>query len=171
MADPVPDSSATWPDTPLDRLCRRLALLGGVLLAGAAGVTCFSVLRRYFLGDAVAGDAEIVALLTAGAVSLFLPWCQLRKGNVIVDVFTERARPRTRALLDGIGSLALALVAGLIAWRMTLGGLDLERANDETMVLRIPTWWAFLVVVPCFALLCLCGLVSLKRDLAAGRGR
>lgn len=170
MAELAPDAGdAPQPNTGLDRLCRRLAIVGGLLLAGAAAVTCFSVLRRYFLGDAVAGDVEIVTLLTAGAVSLFLPWCQLRKGNVIVDVFTERAGPRSRALLDALGSLALAAAAGLIAWRMTLGGIDLRRAGDETMVLRIPTWWAFLVVAPCFALLCLCGLVSLRRDLAAGR--
>lgn len=170
MADLGPDDSPQ-PDTPLDRLCRWLAIAGGAMLAAAGLVTCVSVLRRYFLGDAIAGDVEIVTLLTAMAVSLFLPWCQLRKGNVIVDVFTERAGPRTRAALDALGSLALAAIAGLIAWRMALGGLDLRRAHDESMVLRIPTWWAFVVIVPSFALLCLCGLASLRRDLGAGGGR
>lgn len=166
---PLPDPSP--PDTLLDRLCRWLALAGGLLLAAAALVTSASVLRRYFLGDAIGGDVEIVTLLTAMAVSLFLPWCQLRKGNVIVDVFTERAGPRTRALLDALGSLALAVLAGLIAWRMALGGLDLRRAHDESMVLRIPTWWPFVVIVPCFALLCLCGLVGLARELRTGGRR
>ncbi len=170
MAELAPDSGTDLPGTRLDRLCRWLALLGGLLLAAAALVTVVSVLGRYFFNDAIAGDIEIVTFLTAMAVSLFLPYCQLRRGNVIVDVFTENAGPRTRALLDALGSLGLAVAAGVIAWRMTLGGWSFRLYGDETMVLRIPSWWPFLVVVPCFALLCLCGLVTLKRDLAERSG-
>lgn len=169
MAELAPDSGALLPNTPLDRLCRWLALLGGLLLAVAALVTVVSVLGRYFLTKAIAGDVEIVTLLTAMSVSLFLPYCQLRKGNVIVDVFTEHLDRRWRALLDAFGSLGIAVVAGVVAWRMTLGGLDFRAYGDETMVLRIPTWWPFLVVVPCFLLLCLCGLVSLRRDFVGRR--
>jgi TRAP-type C4-dicarboxylate transport system permease small subunit len=127
------------------------------------------VLGRYFLGRPITGDIELVAVLTAVAVSLFMPYCQLQKGHVIVDVFTERAPPGVRAALDALGSLAVALVAAVLAWRLALGGLELRAAGDETMMLRLPTWWGFLVVVPSFALMALAGITSFLRELRRGR--
>jgi len=156
---------------PFDRLCRGLAIAGGAILAIAGAVTVCSVFGRYFFNDAIAGDSEIVSNLTALAVSLFLPWCQLARGNVIVDVFTERASTATRAVLDGIGSVLLAVIAAVIAWRLAVGGFGLAAANDETMVLRLPTWWAFVVIAPCFALLAAASVVTARRDLALLRGR
>lgn len=151
----------------LDRLCRWLAILGGVALAAAGLVTVVSVTGRYLFADAIRGDIEIVANLTAVAVAFFLPHCQLRRGHVIVDVFTEKASVAVRRRLDALGSLLLALVAGIFAWRLALGGAELRAAGDESMVLRLPTWWAFLAIVPAMALLCLAALVTLRRDLGA----
>ena len=151
---------------PFDRLCRWLALAGGVVLALAGAVTVASVFGRYFFNDAIAGDSEIVSNLTAIAVALFLPWCQLARGNVIVDVFTERASAPVKAILDGLGSFLLALIAGVVAWRLAAGGIGLAAAHDETMVLRLPTWWAFAVIAPAFALLAAAAVVTTWRDLA-----
>jgi TRAP-type C4-dicarboxylate transport system permease small subunit len=150
----------------LDRLCRWLALVGGVMLCCAGLVTVISVGGRYFFNDAISGDSEIVSNLTAIAVALFLPYCQLAKGNVVVDVFTEHASEKAKALLDALGSLLLLLIAGVIAWRLGAGGLGLRAAHDETMVLRLPTWWAFVPIVPAFALLAVASAVTAWRDLA-----
>ena len=156
---------------PLDRLCRAVAILGGVLLALAGLVTVVSVMGRYLFISPIRGDIEIVANLTAMAVALFLPHCQLRRGNVIVDVFTERASRAVRALLDAVGSLALAVIAALLAWRLTVGAVDLRNYHDETMVLRLPTWWAFVVIVPAMALLAVASLATFWRDLRRYAGR
>ena len=155
----------------LDRLCRWLAIVGGVVLCGAGLVTVASVVGRYFFNDAIAGDSELVSNLTAIAVALFLPYCQLAKGNVVVDVFTEGASPGTKALLDALGSLLLAAIAGVLAWRLAAGGIGLRAAGDETMVLRLPTWWAFLPIVPAIALLAVASAVTTWRDLAPLRRR
>ena len=53
----------------------------------------------------------------AVAIFSFLPYCQMVRGNVIVDVFTTRASPRTRALLDSIGNLLFTAIAALLTWR------------------------------------------------------
>jgi TRAP-type C4-dicarboxylate transport system permease small subunit len=156
----------------LDRICWALALLGGLVLLVLASITVVSVTGRYLFSAPIRGDIEVVGLLTGIAVSLFLPYCQLRKGNVIVDVFTDGAPPRVRAALDAIGSLAIAAAGAVLAWRLTLGGMDLARFGDESMVLRIPTWWGFVVVVPCFVLLAIAGVVTFVRELqAATMGR
>ena len=68
-----------------------------------------------------------------------------------------------------LGSVGIALVAGLLAWRMAIGGFEMHRFGDESMVLRIPTWIGFAVVVPAFALFALAGLVRAWRDLEEAR--
>ena len=148
---------------PFDRLCRALAVAGGALLALAGLVTVVSVAGRYLFTDAIAGDSEIVSVLTAVAVALFLPWCQLAKGNVIVDVFTEQASVPVKAVLDALGSLLLLVIAAVLAWRLSVGGFGLAAAHDETMVLRLPTWIGLAVAVPCFAVTALAALVAALR--------
>ncbi len=139
----------------LRRLSAALAVLGGLLLAGGALLTVVSVTGRYLFSAPISGDVELVELAAGAAVSAFLPYCQVRGGHVIVDFFTATLPGRTRSRLDALHGLVFAFCAGLIAWQMTLGGLDTFRSNDETMVLGVPVWLSYLVMVPAFALLCL----------------
>ena len=165
-------SAAAAGDRPLpafDRFCRWLATAGGFVLLAAAILTVISVLGRYFLNAPIPGDIEISGFLMAAAIALFLPECQLRKGNVIVDVFTVVAPLRVQAWLDVIASLTVAVAAGVIAWRMGIGMVELRAARDESMVLRLPTWIGFIVVVPSFALLAIAGLIAAWRDFMATR--
>ena len=152
-----------------DRLCRGLALVGGLLLLGVASVTAFSVTGRYLFNSPLSGDSEILRMFTAMAVALFMPHCQLAKGHVIVDVFTSGLPARARMALDEAGTVLLAAVAAIVAWRMFIGATELRQYRDQTMVLRIPTWWAFTVIVPAMALLAVASLVTIARDLAVLR--
>ncbi|MGE0716127.1 MAG: TRAP transporter small permease [Alphaproteobacteria bacterium] len=149
----------------MDRLARALAAAGGMVLLAASGVTVVSVLGRYLLARPIPGDIEIVALAMAVAISLFMPWCALARGHVIVDIATEGAPRAVRAALDVAGSLLLALAMALLAWRMALGGVELRAAGDESMVLRLPTWIGFVVAVPCFGLAAMTALVAARRHL------
>lgn len=154
-----PDHRDTAPADPVGAALRCLsvatAVFGGLLLLAGALLTVASVLGRYFLALPVPGDVELVELGAGAAIAAFLPYCHLRGGHVIVDFFTGRFASATRARIDGLHNLVFALCAGLIAWRMTLGGLDTYLTNDQTMVLAVPTWISFAVMVPAFALLCL----------------
>lgn len=153
----------------LDGLCRLLALAGGLVLVAMALMTVTSVIGRYFFGAPVRGDFELVTLMTGVAVALFLPYCQMRRGHVIVDVFTVNAPATVRGSLDAMGSLLLAAVSFVIAWRLTLGGADLRSAGDESMMLRLPTWWGFLAVVPGFALMGAAAVATFGRDVRLAR--
>jgi TRAP-type C4-dicarboxylate transport system permease small subunit len=73
----------------------------------------------------------------------FLPYCQLVRGNVVVDLFTESASLHTRAALELAGNLMFTVIAGVLTWRLVLGGIDLAAYHEETMVLRVPAWWGF----------------------------
>ena len=156
---------------PVEWLCGAFAMAGGFVLCAVALVTVFSVLGRKFLGGAIAGDFEIVEIGCAMAVSLFLPYCQLNKGNVIVDFFTLKAPLAVRRWLDAVGCVLLTLVAMLMTWRLGAGGLSLYSSNDQTMVLQVGTWWAFLLVVPSMALLSVVGVLTTARSLADDNDR
>ena len=140
-------------------------MLGGLVLVAIAVTTVVSVLGRYFFNSPISGDFEIVEVGCAIAVTLFLPYCQLKNGNVIVDVLTSGLPPNIKRLLDALGCLLLALVAALLAWRMFEGAADLKRYNDESMVLHLKTWWGFVVIVPALALLCATGVMTARSAL------
>src|SRR5690606_2512545 len=106
-------------------------------------VTVISVVGRVLFAAPVLGDAEIVELGCALAIFSFLPYCQLRGGNVVVDVFTTRASPRTRALLDAANGLVFTLVVVLLTWRLVVGSIDAISHNEFSMFLRIPLWWGY----------------------------
>lgn len=131
------------PGERFESLCKWIAILAGLVLMIMAVSTVISVFGRYFFSSPITGDSEIVQMLTGVAVSLSLPYCQMRYGHVIVDVFTEVAPIRFKATLDTIGSLLLAAFAFLLAYQTYLGTVDVYGYNNETMMLRLKEWWFY----------------------------
>lgn len=123
-------------------------MLAGGLLTLITLMTCASVLGRNLLDATLVGDFELTGVATGLALALFLPWCQLRRGNIIVDFFTSSASPRTTAVLDGLGALLLAAVMLLLAWRTLLGGLNAWDNHSGSMLLGFPDWVVYWGMVP-----------------------
>ncbi len=142
----------------LDRLCKLLAILSGLTLLAMAFMSLRSIIGRSFFDAPLLGDFELVQFLCAGAVAMSLPYTHWISGHVIVDFFTANASPKLNAVLDGVANLLLAFFAGLISWRVGVGLLDLRSSFDASMLLEIPTWWAYTPLVPSFVLLSLTAL-------------
>jgi TRAP-type C4-dicarboxylate transport system permease small subunit len=151
-------------------LSRAWAVLGGLLLLAIMLMTVASVAMRATLGFPILGDFELVELGTAIAVFAFLPYCHQAGGNVVVDVFTNRAPERIKGGLAAVGSLVLLAVALLLLWRMAEGGHDFYRYHEVTTNLGIPRWWAFPPILISLTLLALVTLVSAVREVAAALG-
>lgn len=145
-------------------LARACAALGGALLALVALMTCVSLLGRNTVGVTLAGDFELTGVAAGAAIALFLPWCQVRRGNIIVDFFTQRARSGTQRALDRLGALLLALVMLLLAWRSTLGGINAFTSGSGTMMLGFPEWVVYACIAPA---LLLTGLIGLGQALGS----
>lgn len=142
----------------LDLLARLCAILAGVLLTLITLMTCASLIGRNTTGTTLVGDFELTGVATGAAIALFMPWCQLRSGNIIVDFFTAKASERTNALLDRFGCLVLALVFALLAWRTTLGALSAWNAHAESQIIGFPEWIVHTTMVPPFILTSVIGL-------------
>lgn len=147
----------------LERLARLCAVLAGVLLTAITLMTCASLVGRNTTGWTVVGDFELTGAAAGAAIALFMPWCQLRRGHVMVDFFTTRASRVTQHRLDRLGAALLAAVMALLAWRSTLGGLNAWRSNAGSMILAFPEWVVFAAMVPPLALTAAIALLQAVR--------
>lgn len=157
------------PTDPIGRALFRcaylFALAGGLLMAAVAIMVVFSVFGRWLFLAPISGDFEMVEIGTAVAVFLFLPYCHLTKGNVIVDLFLSRAPAKLRLAFDVASGVLLAVIAAVLAWRMMLGGLDMHRYHEVSIILGVPIWPIFPFAVASFALLAVACLYTSARDL------
>lgn len=142
----------------LESLAKLCAILAGVLLTGITLATCVSLIGRNTIGVTLVGDFELTGVTAGAAIALFLPWCQLQRGNIIVDFFTAKASQKTNAGLDRLGALLLGLAVGLLAWRTTVGGLNAFNTQSGTMMLGFPEWIVYTAMVPPLALTAIIGL-------------
>ena len=164
-------------------MARGLALAGGAILVALALVTVVSILGRALSGlglGPVRGDYELVANGVALAVFYALPWCQLRRGHVTVDVLTARLPGRVHAALGLLGEALLTLAAAVIlvqlwaafAERVPLGGPALRAAlglgpppffAETTFELQIPVWTLYGAALVGAAAMLVTGLYTTAR--------
>jgi TRAP-type C4-dicarboxylate transport system permease small subunit len=149
----------------LYRGAQLCAVLAGVLLTVITLMTCVSLIGRNTTGWTIVGDFELSGSAAGAAIALFMPWCQLRRGNIMVDFFTAKASAATQARLDRFGALLLALAMGLMTWRTGIGGLSAWRNQSGSMMLGFPEWVVYACMVPALALTALIALMQAVRGL------
>ena len=170
MHDGAPHA-AQGPAGLLRRAVEGWALLGGLVLFAIALMTAWSATSGWLFGKPLPGDVEMVEMLTAVSVFMFLPYCQLTGANVTADLFTANAGPRTVALLTLVGAVVALGFSLLLLWRMYEGLLDYRQYVETTTILRIPIWYAYVPALVSLALLVLaCVIVLVKNARALMRG-
>jgi TRAP-type C4-dicarboxylate transport system permease small subunit len=147
----------------LERLAQALAVFGGLALTGVALMSVYSVVMRNLAGAPIQGDFELAQMGCAVSVAAFLPFTQLRNGNIFVDFFTQKASRRTKSVLDAIGAAVVGAALALIAWRTAVGGLDALRNQETTMIMGLPIWYGYAAMAPSFAVAALAAFYSAWR--------
>ena len=153
----------------LELLARFCAITAGVLMTVITLITCTSLVGRNLFDFSLAGDFELTGVVTGAAVALFLPWCQVQRGNIIVDFFTAKASKRTNDRLDRFGALLLGLTMALLAWRATLGGINAWTTHSGTMMLGFPEWIVYAAMVPPLILTAVIGLFQTVLGFSVGQ--
>jgi TRAP-type C4-dicarboxylate transport system permease small subunit len=136
----------------LESLAKLCAILAGVLLIFITLMTCLSVIGRELIGKTIVGDFELSGAAAGAAIALFMPWCQFKRGNIMVDFFTAKASENAQDKMERMGALLLAAVMALMTWRTTLGGINAWTNNSGTMMLNFPEWIIYSAMVPPLAL-------------------
>ena len=132
----------------LRRLSRWFALAGALVALAVAAMVMWSITGRYLFSRPVMGDVEITQMGIALSISLCLPWCQLQRAHIIVDVFAGRPAERTPWLRAAAGCVLMAVMALLLAWRTVVGAFSVADAFEQTMILGLPMWWAYAGLAP-----------------------
>ncbi len=142
----------------LHLLCDVCAVIGGLVLIAMAAMTVFSVVGRTFFSSPILGDVELVQLGLAVCVATFLPYTQFRSANIIVDFFTTRASAHAQRRMDGLGAFLYACCTALIAWRVYAGATMSYENQEASMLMNLPIWIPYALMVPGFVLCTLVGL-------------
>ena len=167
MADPP--AAASTMRRAVERPCEWLALVGGVVLVSIALMSAVSIIGRALLSTPIQGDYELVQMGCAVFVACCLPLAQIRYANIIVDFFTTRASPRTQSLLDALGALVVAIVMAVVAWRTTVGTIDIWRSGQTSTILGVPTWYTYIGMLPGLALCAVAALACAIEKLRDAR--
>lgn len=155
MAEAAEREDEARPTDPVGRVLYRisavLAVLGGLLLSAMALLTTVSITGRWLFSEPIRGDFELVAIGTGVGIFAFLPYCQLMRGNVLVDFVMSPAPVRARTFADTVGGIVYLAVAIMLTWRLYLGGWDMYRYNELSMTINFPRWTTFPIA---FVMLC-----------------
>ena len=158
----------TRPTDPVGRvlfqISRTFAIFGGLVLCAMALLTTISVIGRSAISMPVTGDFELIAIGTGVAVFAFLPYCQLVRENVIVDIFMSKTPFKARTFCDFIGNFFYVVIILLMLWRLPHGGIDLYDNDQMTLVLEVPQWWTFPLAILCLILLFVVNIYTTVRS-------
>jgi TRAP-type C4-dicarboxylate transport system permease small subunit len=149
----------------LYKVCIALAIFGGLLACAMAIMVAVSVTGRYLFSAPVPGDYDLVGIISGTAVFAFLPYCQLRRGNVVVDFFTTNMPPRGKAFLDGIGTLFYLIIAVVFTWRMYYGMVEMRENNEVIAAFNFYRWSTIPLNIICMIVLIVVIFYTLTRDI------
>ncbi len=150
-------------------IARVLAVLGGIVLCGVAMLTTISIIGRSGFDAPIKGDFEFVAIATGVAIFFCLPWCQMTRGNVLVDFFMQSAPVRAKAFCDVLGATLYLLIGGVLTWRMIFGGIDMYNYGELTLTVNFPRWTTFPVSIVLMTFLLVVTLYTIGRSIAEMR--
>ncbi|MFN3506036.1 MAG: TRAP transporter small permease [Allorhizobium sp.] len=169
---------ATATSTSFDRLergCHALAtslvLFGGFCLVVACGLTVASIVGGLTIRP-LPGEIELVEALCGLAVFAFLPFCQLKRGHVGVDILISAFGPKAMNWTQLIGDVIIAVLLGLVTWRHAIGTMDKFGNGETTPLLLMPVWWGFAIALALLVanvLVCLFVIAADIRDIRRGK--
>ena len=169
----------------IDTLAKWMAYGGGFVLTFMALMTVVSIIGRILTGiglGPVPGDYEMVANGCAIAVFSFLPYCQLHRGHVTVDIVTVNFPQGAQAFFGLLGDILVAGFA-LVVFRQLWSGFGekfpygsdaLREALDmgykpffaeTTYELEIPFWIPYGVALVGALMFAIVGVYTVWRSL------
>ena len=144
----------------LDQTARLCSILGGLVMTGLMLMTCYSLIGRNFFDSALIGDFELTGVGAGAAIAMFMPLCQLKRENIIVDFFTAKCSPGTNHVLDRMGDVLMTVIFGLLSWRCALGAINAKETMGASMLLGFPDWIVFTCMCIPFGITALIALMQ-----------
>lgn len=130
----------------IERVCHGLAgglaIFGGFCLLAACTLTVLSIAGSLTIRP-LPGEIELVEALCGLAVFAFLPFCQLKRGHVGVDLIISALGPKAMNWTQLIGDILITLLLAIVTWRHFIGTMDKFGNGETTPLLLLPVWWGY----------------------------
>lgn len=152
---PETDPSSGKRPEPVPRtfLRKALAVLCGVMLMAMMCLTLFDVLGRYVFSRPINGATELTEMMLVAVIFIGLPAVSLDRDHVSVDLVTERLPAWIQPWRELATSLIVAVVLGVVAWRIWVYAGQIAGYGGTTNSLHLP-------IAPLGYLCALCCLVA-----------
>lgn len=141
---------------------RVMGVLAAMMIVVAVAITCQMIFLRYFLNASTVWQTEIVVYLMIASTLLGLPYVQLLKGHVNVDLVPILLPPVPRKLLMMTSLAAGAVVLAVVAFyggELTYVAFSRNWTSDT--ITAVPLWIPYLSMPIGFGLFTLQLLVDL----------
>jgi TRAP-type C4-dicarboxylate transport system permease small subunit len=122
------------------RLSQALSFIAAAILAVMMFLTALDVCLRYFFNRPLAGAFELVGYMMAILVPFSIAYCYQERGHIVVDLFMERFRRKTRLAVDIITILLTMIFTVLIAWQNVIHFFEVKHSGLTSSVLSIPEY-------------------------------
>ena len=155
----------------LTKMATAFAIIGGLVLLTMVIINVLSITGRVLFAKPLVGDFELIEMGCATAIFMFMPLCQLKKGNIVIDFFTTKLSEKKKHFLDEINTLIFAVVATFFAWRMCFGAWDMIKYEEQTMLLQLSVWIPFFPAIFSFFLLSLICFYSCYQNIKADKAK
>jgi TRAP-type C4-dicarboxylate transport system permease small subunit len=147
------------------KLSNYFSVVAEVTLSLMMIITVSDVILRAF-NRPILGAYEVVSFFGAVAMGFSTPITSWTRGHVNVDLLTSKLSHKMRNMVNiGTRCLGIALFL-LLSWRLAVYGMNLQRAAEVSMTLRLP----FYPIAYGLAVSCLLQSIVLSCDILKIRG-
>lgn len=124
----------------VSQLCKWFSVIGSIGLIAMMLLVTVDVAGRFFLDKALIGAYELVEYLMIIVIFLGIPYGQVNKQHVNVELVTAMLKGRVRAAVESITYLATIIIAVLLSWASVMQTNAIWKAKQSSQVLLIPQW-------------------------------
>jgi TRAP-type transport system small permease protein len=153
-------------------IIKSLSTLACVVLGLMGLIIVLNVIGRYFFKSPILGTVEMVEFMMVVIVFLAIPFTDLHRSHVSVDIFTSRFSNRAKLILISINAFLCLIIAGVITYQAIVEATYyLKHMGERTTLLEIPFAPFRLIMVLGFFLLCLTLLQQIFHPAPEGKER
>ena len=113
-----------------------LMIIGGIAVLALMTVATTNVVLR-MVHAPYRGAYEVVSFLGAVVIAFALGYTEKRKGNIIVDILTERFPKGMRGFLEGLNYIVSGTFFVLVSWQVYECGMRIMESGELSETLKI----------------------------------
>ena len=146
-----------------DFVNKILVILGGIAVLALMVLATGNVVLRMF-SMPYRGAYEIVSFLGAVVIAFALGFTQKRKGNIVVDILTDKFPKNVQIVIDKIADLVIMIFFGLACWQIFVWGIKIVESREVSETLKIPFHPFVFAVAIGFAMLSFTAFVDFLKN-------